>query len=46
MYRAIIVYTTVFLKMNPRVRNMLKTNKKLKIKLLIYEMCISLVYTV
>jgi len=33
-YHNITVYTTVFLKMNPRVRNV-KTTSKLKIKILI-----------
>ena len=41
----ISVYTTVFLKMNPRLRNMQKT-PKLKIEILIQKMCIQLVYVV
>ena len=37
------IRTTVCLKMNPWVRNMQKTSKKLKMKTLIQKMCISLV---
>ena len=43
-YHTITAYITVFLQMNPRVRNMQKT--KIKIKLLIQKMSISFVYIV
>ena len=42
----ITVYTTVFLKMNPRNRNMQKTYRKFEIKLLIQKRYALLVYTV
>jgi len=44
-YHTITAYTTIFLKLNIRFRNMQKTSK-FKIKILIYEICISLVYVV